>query len=110
MYPNQNEEEINLEHILPQTLSKEWKHYDAETARSYVKRIGNLALMKKTGNDDVGNEKFAEKAKAYAKSELLLTREIPTYAVNGEWTKESIEARQQELASIAVKAWPGKVV
>jgi hypothetical protein len=110
LVPNPNEEEINLEHILPQTLTKEWKHFDAESARSYVKRIGNLALMRKSGNDDVGNEKFADKAKIYKKSELELTKSILTYAKQGEWQKESIEERQQKLAELAVKAWPNKVV
>ncbi|MBI2232011.1 MAG: HNH endonuclease, partial [Deltaproteobacteria bacterium] len=104
-----NEEEINLEHILPQNLTDDWEHFDAETARSYVKRIGNLALMKKTGNDEVGNENFATKAKIYSKSELRLTKKIPIYGINGKWTKESIENRQRTLAEIAVKAWPNKV-
>ena len=109
LVPNPNEEEINLEHILPQTWTKEWKHFDAESARSYVKRIGNLALMRKSGNDDVGNQKFADKAKVYRKSELELTRNIVTYANNGHWQKESIEHRQQKLAELAVKAWPNKI-
>jgi hypothetical protein len=108
--PDANEEEINLEHVLPQTLTKDWKHFDAETARSYVKRVGNLALMRKTGNEGIGNENFTGKAKIYTKSELLLTKKIPTYAIKGEWTKESIEVRQQSLAEMAVKAWPSKVV
>ena len=107
--PNPNEAEINLEHILPQTLTKDWKHFDSETGRSYVKRVGNLALLKKSGNEDVGNEKFTDKAKIYGKSELVLTKKIPEYATSGEWTKESIENRQQALAEIAVKAWPNKI-
>jgi Protein of unknown function (DUF1524) len=110
LVPNPNEEEINLEHILPQTWTREWKHFDPESARSYVKRIGNLALMRKSGNDDVGNQKFADKAKVYRKSELELTRNIVTYAGNGEWQKESIEHRQQKLAELAVKAWPNKIL
>jgi uncharacterized protein with ParB-like and HNH nuclease domain len=108
LVPNPNEEEINLEHILPQSLSRDWKHFDPETARSYVKRIGNLALMKKTGNNAVGNERFTDKARSYSSSELELTKAIPTFAIKGEWTKESIETRQQKLAEIAVKAWPNK--
>lgn len=90
-------------------MTKDWKHFDAETARSYVKRLGNLALMKKSGNEDVGNERFADKAKIYGKSELRLTKKIPSYANKGEWTKESIETRQQTLSEMAVKAWPNKV-
>jgi hypothetical protein len=110
LVPNPNEEELNLEHILPQTLTKDWKHFDAESVRSYVKRIGNLALMRKSGNDDAANDKFADKAKIYNKSDLELTRTIPTYSKQGEWQKESIEARQQKLAQLAVKAWPNRVL
>jgi hypothetical protein len=65
--------------------------------------------MRKSGNDDVGNQKFADKAKVYRKSELALTRNIVTYANNGHWQKESIEHRQQNLAELAVKAWPNKI-
>jgi hypothetical protein len=65
--------------------------------------------VKKSGNDDIGNQRFTDKTKIYRKSELELPRNIPAYADKGEWQKESIEARQQKFAELAVKAWPNKV-
>ncbi len=106
--PNPNEEEVSLEHILPQTLSADWKHIEVDSARGYVRRIGNLALMKKSGNEAAGNQSFANKSKRYAQSSFRLTAEIPQHAVSGLWTEGSIDNRQEKLAGLAVRAWPNR--
>ncbi|MCY2951577.1 MAG: DUF262 domain-containing protein [Planctomycetota bacterium] len=103
--PNTNEDEVNLEHVLPQTASKSWKHVDPETTRAYHKRLGNMALMKAKSNVAAANNSFANKAAFYKTSELLLTSSIASYQ---KWGKTEIEARQRELAELAVKAWPDK--
>jgi hypothetical protein len=108
--PNTNEEQITLEHVVPQNPDKDWKHFDQETANRFYKRIGNLALMKKSKNEAAGNAKFSEKAKLYSKSEFTLTAGLKSYAENGQWTVGAIEARQKALAKLAVQAWPNKIV
>ncbi len=107
--PNPNEEEVSLEHVLPQAVTKDWRHFDTETAQAYVKRLGNLALMKKKRNETIGNQSFGEKARAYATSEFRMTAEIPSYAVKGAWTQESIDKRQRRMAELALMAWLVKV-
>ena len=58
--PNE-ETVINLEHILPENPSDEWKHLDAETARTNYKRLGNMVLLQATKNNAIGNKGFDEK-------------------------------------------------
>ena len=108
--PNTSEEQITLEHVLPQNPDKDWKHFDQETANRFYKRMGNLALMKKTKNEAAGNAKFPEKLKLYSKSEFKLTVGLKAYAEKRRWTTGAIEARQKMLAQLAVQAWPNKVL
>jgi len=52
----------------------------------------------KTGNDD-----FAKKCIAYSTSSIVLTKRIAEFS---DWTPESIDRRQKQMAELAVKAWP----
>jgi hypothetical protein len=92
--------------VLPQTLKegglKTWK---ADAAMGYLKRLGNLALLNSKENSKTGNEEFAKKRDAYSRSSIVLTRRISEFS---EWTPENIDARQKQMAELAVKAWPIK--
>lgn len=102
LIPNPNEREINLEHVLPETPSAAWGHIDPEHAKLLHKRIGNLALMKERLNARIGNKGFSEKKKFYAKSKLMLTKEISQEKT---WGLPEIDSRQRRLADLAVKVW-----
>jgi hypothetical protein len=102
---NPSEEAVTLEHIMPQTREPNWKHITAEQHKSYVKRIGNLALLDKSLNEYAGNLPFSDKSKAFAKSNISLTQEIG--ALPG-WDLKAIDTRQERLAKLAVYAWPLK--
>ncbi len=95
--------DITLEHVLPETPTPGWKHFTEELQGSYVNRLGNLCLLAEDDNATVGNDSFAVKRKALAKSKLQLTREIGAVS---RWTPREIEARSSKLASLAVKTWP----
>jgi hypothetical protein len=103
---NTNQEQVNLEHILPQNPSLAWSHIDAETAKTYFNRIGNLALLQKRPNSEMGNLGFSEKLQYYQISPFQLTTSLADYT---NWGTEQIDERQIWLASLAVKAWPIKV-
>lgn len=103
MVPNSNEQIVNLEHILPQNPSSAWGHIDPETAKAYYNRLGNLTLLQKKINTEVGNSSFNEKIKHYRKSQFRITSSLADYS---EWGIEQIEKRQVQLAQLAVKAWP----
>lgn len=99
--PNSDSHVINLEHILPKTLSSEWS-ISAEDHELYVDRLGNMCLLQGVDNSALGNIGFASKKRHYAKSTFTLTSRVAQYA---EWPA-SIEERQHELATLAVRAWP----
>lgn len=101
--PNSNEQMVNLEHILPLNPSAAWGHIDPETAKAYHNRLGNLTLLQKKVNTEVGNSSFNEKAKNYRKSKFNITSSIATYS---KWGVEEIDKRQSEMAQLAIKAWP----
>jgi len=99
---NTNPDSVNLEHILPEKPEGNWPNFTEEEVRTYVKRIGNLTLMKTKENNDYRSSSFAEKKLKYKESELWITSSLANYE---EWTIENIQSRQKELADIAVKAW-----
>lgn len=106
LVPNPSTGHINLEHILPQTLTESWlKSWKPDVARGYQKRLGNLALLNSKENSKTGNGDFAKKCEAYAGSSIVLTKRVAEFS---EWTPESVDARQRQMAELAVRAWPIK--
>jgi hypothetical protein len=106
LLPNENEEEVNLEHVLPQKPGQGWQKIDNEVVDAYVTRIGNFALMKEVENRNVGNEPPGDKAQVYQTSRLSLTRDVATRIKETKrWGPEEITARQSMMADLAVKAW-----
>jgi hypothetical protein len=101
--PNPNQEEVTLEHVLPERHGTGWGHIDPEAAKSMWKRIGNMALLRAPANTAIGNRPFAEKRATIAESEFELTKEI---AESDRWTVAAIETRQRTLAQLAVRTWP----
>ncbi len=90
---------------MPQTQEPHWTHITEDQHKSYVNRLGNLELLDKDLNEKAGNLAFSEKAETFAKSQIELTRRISAAPT---WDLKAIEARQDELAILAVKAWPLK--
>jgi hypothetical protein len=102
--PNANEEQVNLEHVLPKrAAAADWgAEFNADERRDYVHRLGNLSLLQKGPNGRIGNKSFAVKKPILAKSAFALTAEIGAEAG---WTKETIKKRQERLAALAVTVW-----
>lgn len=94
---------ITLEHILPQNPDHDWEGMDAETRKSLVRRLGNLCLLQKSGNEAIANKPFAEKRPAFEASPYVTTSMI---AEQTSWNATAIEARQTHLAELAIRAWP----
>jgi len=99
---NTNPDSVNLEHILPEKPDNNWPNFTEEEVRTYVKRIGNLTLMRTKENNDFKSSSFSIKKEKYKNSELWITNSLFNY---DEWTIETIKRRQKELAEIAVKTW-----
>lgn len=103
---NPDKEKVNLEHILPETISAPWQaDFSDAQHKAYLKRIGNFTLLGKRLNSKVANGAFADKKKEYASSKIQMTLDLLPIA---SWTPAEIDTRQAEMAKLAVKAWPMK--
>lgn len=100
--PN-DDEVINLEHVLPKRPDGNWSDWSEEDRRTNVSRLGNQALMRASDNSHVKSSDFAEKKQSFTKSPYSLTSEI---AEEEHWLPAQVESRQAKLAELAPKAWP----
>lgn len=107
LVPNDNEEQVNLEHILPRNAKvAEWPSFTPEEVPVWAQRIGNHCLLKKTENAAIGNKPWKDKKPVLSSSSLKLTKLAGRCA---DWTSQEIGSRQEKLADLAVKAWPRSV-
>lgn len=101
--PTEDRSIINLEHVLPKKPDASWAHFTDEDVKSYVNRLGNLALMRASNNTQLGNDSFAVKREVFAASPYSLTNQIAEFE---SWTPDAIDHRQKQLAEIALRTWP----
>ncbi|MCQ2733285.1 DUF262 and DUF1524 domain-containing protein [Helicobacter pylori] len=102
-----NIKECTIEHIMPQTLTKEWERDLGENFQAihdkYLHTIGNLTL---TGyNQEYSNKSFQEKRdmeKGFKQSPLRLNQGLRDLESFGE---KEIEKRANDLADWALKIW-----
>lgn len=102
-----NTQECTIEHIMPQTLTEEWKRDLGENFQAihdkYLHTIGNLTL---TGyNPEYSNKSFQEKQGmegGFKQSPLRLNQSLKDLESFGE---EEIEKRANDLADWALKIW-----
>jgi len=106
-YPTLNNK-IQVEHVMPQTLSEQWKNYlgyDQNTLKvmheECVGLIGNLTLTML--NPEMSNKMFSDKKSDLEKSSYKLTKDIVSYST---WKKEDIIHRSNVLIDFIVKALP----
>ena len=104
--PTDDEQAVNLEHILPENPGKNWPDFDADSASAYYKRLGNMAILHAKKNVLVGNGKFADKRQALKDSPYLLTSDVGKQPT---WGPKQINERQAKLADLAVETWPSTV-
>jgi hypothetical protein len=89
---------VNIEHVLAQSDA-----VGDESLSEVVSSIGNLALLERKLNRDLGAKRFEDKKSTYLNSDFSLTRDLAGEAV---WAKSQIEARTRSLADLACSAWP----
>ncbi|WRC33942.1 DUF262 and DUF1524 domain-containing protein [Helicobacter pylori] len=100
-------QKCTIEHIMPQTLTEEWKRDLGENFQAihdkYLHTIGNLTL---TGyNKEYSNNSFQEKRdmeKGFKQSPLRLNQSLKDLEPFGE---EKIKKRANDLADWALKIW-----
>jgi uncharacterized protein with ParB-like and HNH nuclease domain len=95
---------LTLEHILPESPDPDVWKLDDDTVSQWKYRIGNLTLLDKKTNKDIGNESFIDKKQYYAKSAIPMTKEIGESEYT-EWNTQQIRLRQEKLAKSAKAIW-----
>lgn len=106
LVPNTDTGRVNLEHILPITPSDVWlKSWNSDDAKSYCRRLGNMAIMSAKVNSTLGNEEFGKKRTELSKSSFYFTKIIVDYK---RWDQAAIEDRQSKMADVAAKVWAVK--
>lgn len=95
---------LTIEHIMPQTLNREWKGElgkDYERVhKEWLHRIANLTL---TGyNSRLSNDAFGVKRKTYKNSRFGLNQWIADQQV---WGEKQLLERAEMLAEKALKIW-----
>jgi len=99
-------EGLEIEHIMPQTLTDAWRAMLGEDAEAIHRELlhtpGNLTL---TGyNPELSNGPWEDKRARYAASNLVMTRNLSELERFG---VQEIRSRALELASRATSIWPG---
>ncbi len=98
-------DKLSIEHIMPQTLTEDWKTQLGENWENdyelLLHSIGNLTL---TGyNPVLSNEDFEYKCNVYKNSHLEMNKYFDDQTT---WNKDSIERRAKVLFSICNNIWP----
>ncbi len=101
--PNDEENVINVEHVLPEHPADNWPDIEPEAASALYKRLGNMVLMQSSKNSLIGNSAFPEKKKVLKDSAFILTAEV---GKESKWEGQQIKERQVRLAKLAVQTWP----
>ena len=95
-------DDTTLEHILPDNPDESWE-WDDSAIQQYKYRLGNMALLEKGKNSDLGNASYLEKKDVYSKSSIPSTKKIGDTVT--EWSESIITTRQQKMAKIAKGIW-----
>ena len=100
-------ENITIEHIMPQKLTREWRNAlgpDADEIHArWLHTLGNLTLALNARNSKMSDKPFLEKKAVLDKSNFALNSSLKDV---DEWNAETIERRGRKLAELAVKLWP----
>jgi hypothetical protein len=94
---------FNVEHVLPQNPEAGWEVFSNEEVDAMVYRIGNMALLEKNKNKNIGNQTYELKRPILDSSQFMLTKKLAQDSAT--WTPERIAARQKYLAGIASSVW-----
>jgi hypothetical protein len=98
-----------IEHVMPQTLSDEWRDHLTEHGddpmvvhAQLLHTLGNLTLS--AYNTELSNSVFERKQQMYGTSHFELNRGL---ASSANWTSKEILARADDLAARIIRIWSG---
>lgn len=98
---------LSIEHLMPQTPTKEWLTYlniDDVTYENNLHRLGNLTLATKVDNSKMKNKPWDFKKEVLADtSHLIMNQKI---LKKSEWKIKEINERTEELLDDIIKLYP----
>ena len=99
-----NTDNLTIEHIMPQTITSEWKKDLGSNYNSVKKKwLHTLANLTMTGyNSELSNQAFNLKKEMFQKSNISLNKYFKNIDV---WNEISMKNRGEELADIAITIW-----
>ena len=96
---------LTIEHIMPQSLSEEWKNALGENfetiQKNYLHNIGNLILTE--FNSEMGNKPFAKKIEKLNESSLFYRLDIVKCE---KWDESAIKEHQEKMISWFLDTFP----
>jgi uncharacterized protein with ParB-like and HNH nuclease domain len=102
-----NLEKLSVEHLIPQTPTKEWLdalNVDEITYDKYLHRLGNLTLATKVDNSKMKNKLWEYKKEILENtSHLTMNKEILSIE---RWTIEEINKRTDKLIEQIIQLYP----
>lgn len=102
------ENQISVEHIMPQKLSPKWKaELGEDWERIYTQYLHTMANLTLTAyNSTYSNSTFAEKRDMDHGFKDSIFRLNQSLAQLSQWTEQELLARQQQLLEVFFKLWP----
>lgn len=100
---------FDIEHIFPQSWSTgKYQGITKEEMESHTKYLGNRMPLSKKTNIKVSNNCFDLKCKEYGK-DVFVEAQILSKSSLAQWTKSSIEKRQEEIESRICMFWENTI-
>ncbi|MGB1698146.1 MAG: DUF262 domain-containing protein, partial [Thermoplasmatota archaeon] len=94
-----------IEHVLPQTLSKQWEEkFPKEEHVKLKDTLANLVPLSKQMNTGLGNGPYEKKQSAYKEDSMYKTSRKFAESYN-DWDLDAMKARGTELRLWALKRW-----
>jgi hypothetical protein len=87
----------------PENVDVGWNAFSDDEAEAMGCRFGNLTLLSKGANKDLGNQPYSAKRVVYAQSTFGITRKVAED--HADWTPDRIAAHQRWMANQATAIW-----
>jgi uncharacterized protein with ParB-like and HNH nuclease domain len=104
-----NFEETSIEHIMPQTLTSDWKNELGENYKEihekYLNTLGNLTLLNLGDNSEISNNSFKFKLEFIKKQSSYSLNEYFKNNSFENWSKEEIEKRSENISNLCLGIW-----
>jgi hypothetical protein len=88
---------------MPESIQEGWDDIEDRDHDQFVYRLGNMTILNKSVNRDLGNSDFEKKKEKYLESEFSITQRVANE--NSEWSTERIAEHQKWMARQATAIW-----